>query len=106
MGWPTGPAELSTAQADYSEGTQQFLYRSMLGDAKAAGLAGVVQWTLWDFPRGSAGNKQKAALEEWFGLVRLDGSFKPAAADFRDSYPAPQLPSRTATDVRLTPRGR
>ena len=102
MGWPSGPSAESSAEATYDEATQQFLYRAMLGDAKAAGLAGVVQWTLWDFPVGSTSGYKAASHEEWFGLVRLDGSFKPAADDFRAGYPAPLLPSRTATDRPLT----
>ena len=36
------------------------------------------------------------------GLVRRDGSFKPAAADFRDMYKVPPLPSLTTSDLHLT----
>ncbi|HMA37186.1 MAG TPA: cellulase family glycosylhydrolase [Chloroflexia bacterium] len=103
MGWPTGPAAESQPGAEYSEAVQQYLYQSMLATARAGGLAGVVQWTLWDFPPGITNGYHYASHEEWFGLVRLDGSFKPAAADFRDGYPAPLLPSRTVSDVPLTP---
>jgi hypothetical protein len=102
MGWPTGPASESSPGAEYTEATQQYLYRSMLADARAAGLAGVLQWTLWDFPSGITNGYRFASHEEWFGLVRLDGTLKPAAADFRDGFQAPLLPSRTATDVPLT----
>jgi hypothetical protein len=101
MGWPTGPAQLSSPRATYDEATQLFLYRTMLADARAAGLAGVIQWTLWDNPPGDP-KTTKPSVEPWFGLVRLDGTFKPAAAEFRGAYPAQPLPSRTTTNVPLT----
>jgi hypothetical protein len=101
FGWPTGPAAESTAAATYDEPTQQGLYRTMLGAARAAGIAGMMQWTLWDYGK----NAPQRNYEAHFGLVRLDGSFKPAAADFRDGYPAPPLPSVTRTNVPLTPHG-
>jgi endo-1,4-beta-mannosidase len=102
MGWPTGPAELSRPNAVYDEATQQFLYRAMLADARASSLVGVAQWTLADNPLGTPEHYIEPTIESWFGLVRRDGSFKPAAAEFRDGYPAPLLPSRTATNLPLT----
>ncbi|HUS14475.1 MAG TPA: cellulase family glycosylhydrolase [Chloroflexia bacterium] len=102
MGWPTGPPELSRPEATYDEATQQFLYRTMLDEAASGPLAGVIQWTLQDNPLGTPTHYIKPTYESWFGLVRLDGSFKPAATDFRDRYPVPPLPSRTHTDVPLT----
>ena len=101
MGWPTGPPQLSGPKATYDEATQLFLYRTMLADAKASGLAGVIQWTLWDNPPGDP-ETAEPSIEPWFGLVRLDGTFKPAAAEFRGAYPAPPLPSRTYSNVPLT----
>jgi endo-1,4-beta-mannosidase len=103
MGWPTGPAELSTGAARYDEATQLFLYRSMLGDAKASSLVGVVQWMLWDYLPGYDRSKgDTLSYEPYFGLVRLDGSLKPAAAEFREAYRVSPLPSRTKTDFPLT----
>ena len=93
LGWPTGPAAESTAAATYDEATQQFLYRTMLGAARDAGIAGMMQWTLWDYGKDAPQHN----FEAYFGLTRLDGSFKPAAADFRDGYPAAPLPSVTHT---------
>jgi hypothetical protein len=101
MGWPTGPATLSSPQATYDEATQLFLYRTMLGDAKGSSLSGVIQWMLWDYPPRYGGDTT-LSYEPYFGLVRADGSFKPAAAEFRDAYPAQFLPSRTKTDLPLT----
>ena len=102
MGWPTGPGRLSTPQKRYDEATQQFLYQAMIRDVAANDIAGMVQWTLWDHPIGNPNHYIKPTIEAWFGLVRLDGTFKPAAGDFRDSYTVPLLPSTTHTDVPLT----
>jgi hypothetical protein len=102
MGWPSGPAELSRPNAVYDEATQQFLYRTMLADAKAGPLVGVVQWMLQDNPLGTTDHYIKPTIESWFGLVRRDGSLKPAAGDFRDAYPVRALPSSTTTTVPLT----
>ena len=102
MGWPTGPAELSRPNAVYDEATQQFLYRTMLRDARAGPLVGVIQWTLEDNPLGTREHYIAPTIESWFGLVRRDGSFKPAAADFRDGYVVAPLSSRTTTNVPLT----
>ncbi|HEX8221348.1 MAG TPA: cellulase family glycosylhydrolase [Chloroflexia bacterium] len=102
MGWPTGPGRLSTPQKRYDEPTQQFLYQAMIRDVAANDIAGMVQWTLWDHPLGNPNHYIKPNIEAWFGLVRLDGTFKPAAGDFRDSYSVPLLPSTTHTDVPLT----
>jgi hypothetical protein len=101
MGWPTGPADPTINPGNYNEATQQFLYHVMLGDAKASHLAGVMQWTLQDFPSGASTGYHGPSYEDWFGLVRTDGSLKPAAADFA-AYAAPILPSHTATNVPLT----
>jgi hypothetical protein len=78
-----------------------FLYKTMLGDVKSSALVGVVQWMLWDYP-ARYGAPETPTFEPFFGLVRADGSFKPAAAEFKDGYPVQPLPSRTRTDVPLT----
>lgn len=102
MGWPSGPASLSRPATVYDEPTQQFLYRAMLKDAKSNGIAGVIQWTLQDNPLGTPHHYIKPNIQSWFGLVRLDGSFKPAAADFRDGYTVVPLPSRSTSTLPLT----
>lgn len=100
MGWPTSPgAQTPTPGATYDEPTQTFLYTHMLADAKQSNIGGVVQWTLYDYTIGSSG--PLANYEEHFGLVRLDGSFKPAAGVFRDSYPARILPSASTSNLPL-----
>jgi hypothetical protein len=107
MGWPTSHGdEAPPPNADYSEATQTFLYRTMLQTSTQNDIAGVVQWTLYDFiPKSTTGNRY-ASFEEYFGLLRLDGSPKPAAAIFRENYPARALPSDTKTFEPLTPAGK
>ena len=102
MGWPSGPAKKSTAQATFDEATQNFLYTTMLRVATEQRIAGVAQYTLWDFPPGLTTGFKEAGIEENFGLVRLDGSFKPAAFIFRDQYSGRILPSVTITRYPLT----
>jgi hypothetical protein len=103
MGWPTGPAELSTANAIYDESRQQFVYRTVMAEAKASTLVGVIQWALQDNVHNDPRlTPTGPTFETWFGLVRNDGSFKPAAADFKDIYTVPPLPSSTRSDVPLT----
>ena len=102
MGWPTGPASLSKPEAVYDEPTQQFLYRVMLPEVSSNSLAGVIQWTLEDNPLGTPKHYIKPTTSAWFGLVRRDGSFKPAAADFRDMYKVLPLPSTTTSNLPLT----
>jgi hypothetical protein len=99
MGWPTSPgSQPPTPGAVYDEATQSFLYKSMLADSKALDIAGVMQWTLWDYAPGATVERN---FEEHFGLVRLDGSFKPAAQIFGEQYPAVPLGSDTRTNVPL-----
>ncbi|MEO8284930.1 MAG: cellulase family glycosylhydrolase [Chloroflexota bacterium] len=100
MGWPTGlGSEAPRENAVFDESTQSFLYKSMLGDSKQADIAGVVQWTLWDYWGGST--NLVPGHERYFGLVRPDGSFKPAASIFQSDYKARDLPSDTITSVPL-----
>jgi endo-1,4-beta-mannosidase len=100
MGWPTGLGdEKPRDNAVFDEPTQQFLYKSMLADSKGADIAGVLQWTLWDYWGGQTG--LVPGHERYFGLVRPDGSFKPAAQSFRDDYTVRPLPSETHSNVPL-----
>ena len=102
MGWPTGPASLSKPAAVYDEATQEFLYKTMLSVVAKSSLVGVLQWTLEDNPLGTAKHYIKPNSSAWFGLVRRDGSFKPAAIDFQDMYKVVPLPSRTTSNLPLT----
>jgi hypothetical protein len=100
MGWPTSPGtKAPTPNATYDEPTQQFLYTTMLQTSRDANIAGVLQWTLWDFAPAST---LRADFQEHFGLVRRDGSLKPAASVFKVGYSGRVLPSDTRTYVPLT----
>ena len=100
MGWPTSTGgEPARPGATFDEATQNFLYTSMLNDAKAANIGGVLQWTLFDFDDSKA--HLVVGFERYFGLFRRDGIAKPAAAIFKDNYTAPPLYSDTKTDVPL-----
>jgi hypothetical protein len=100
MGWPTALGdEPPRPNAVFDEPTQTFLYKSMLADSKRADIAGVIQWTLWDYWGGETA--LVPGHERFFGLVRPDGSLKPAADVFKNDYVARDLPSDTHTSVPL-----
>lgn len=100
-GWPTGP-EVS----NYNEPTQRFLYSLAVQAVQQQNITGFLQWTLYDYTPGTSGgnpNDPNAAHldEDYFGLIRTDGSFKPAADVFK-SYSTIGLPSSTQTNAPLT----
>ena len=103
MGWPTSPGHKpNPPDVTYDENTQNYLYKTMLRASKTADIAGVVQWTLWDYKIGSTTTDSRGSFEEHFGLVRLDGSLKPAADIFKNDYTARLLPSDSKSNVPLT----
>jgi hypothetical protein len=99
IGWPTGPCGMDPM---FNETQQVVLYREMLGAATANGLDGVLAWVLWDFPPDSSAGGGVESEQDHFGLLRLDGSPKPAAALFRDGYTATLLSSVTTSALPLT----
>jgi hypothetical protein len=62
-----------------TEAEQDRLYAIVLEAAEKARVAGVLPWCLHDYPIGNPN-------ESHFGLVRADGSLKPAAARLRETY--------------------
>ena len=101
-GWPSGPA---CQQPEYSEERQVFLYDIMVKAGQKHDIAGMMQWMLWDLAPSSG----QETHEGYFGLLRRDGSWKPAMPVFRDSWPgqqsavkAPPLSSQTRTNLPLT----
>jgi hypothetical protein len=81
-----------------SEDTQADLYRDVLYTAHQEGILHLGQWTLYDFPEGTAQCNPAApasCAERHFGLYRLDGSPKPAAQVLRDAFHG-QFPSSPA----------
>jgi hypothetical protein len=105
-GWPSGPP---CQQPDYSEGRQTLLYDMMIKTASGADLAGLLQWQLWDLKPGASAGNGVETHEDYFGLLRRDGAWKPAMPIFRDGWPgtgastpAPPLPSVTKSNLPLT----
>lgn len=108
MGWPTSPGAVPAPPgAVFDEATQNYLYTTMLKASKEGDIAGVMQWTLWDYRhRSTVREDQLPNYEEHFGLVRTDGTFKPAADIFKNDYTGRALPSDTRTWEPLTPAGK
>ena len=94
FGWPTGPG----CMENYSETTQVRLYRAVLDAAKDR-TSGVVAWTLRDYDAGPTDRWD--TFEDNFGLIRPDGSLKPAA-QLLQAIGVPPLPSVTVTTNELT----
>jgi hypothetical protein len=94
FGWPTGPG----CMENYSETTQVRLYQAVLDAAKNR-TSGVVAWTLRDYDAGPTDRWD--TFEDNFGLIRPDGSLKPAAQLFQ-AIAVPALPSHMVTTAPLT----
>ncbi len=94
FGWPTGPG----CMENYTETTQVRLYQAVLDAAKDR-TSGVVAWTLRDYDAGPTDRWD--TFEDNFGLIRPDGSLKPAAL-LLQAINVPPLPSATVTDQPLT----
>ncbi|MDQ6693116.1 MAG: cellulase family glycosylhydrolase [Chloroflexota bacterium] len=109
-GWPTGPP---CQTPDYSESRQSVLYSIMVKAARDADMAGLLQWQLWDLPPGISSGQGKETNEDYFGLLRRDGTWKPAMSLLRDGWPgagapisASPLPSSTTSGLSLTAQPR
>jgi hypothetical protein len=105
-GWPTGPP---CTLPEYNEQHQTLLYDLMVKAAVKGDLAGLLQWQLWDFQPGASYGEGKETYEDYFGLLRRDGTWKPAMPLFRDGWPGPQsvvpappLPGLTTTHLPIT----
>jgi hypothetical protein len=94
FGWPTGPG----CMENYSETTQVRLYQAVLDAAKDR-TSGVVAWTLRDYDAGPTDRWDP--FEDNFGLIRPDGSLKPAA-QLMQAINVPPLPSTMVTNKPLT----
>ncbi|MBF6614190.1 MAG: cellulase family glycosylhydrolase [Chloroflexi bacterium] len=105
-GWPTGPV---CTDPTYSEKQQTYLYNLMVKGAQKGDLSGMLMWQLWDFRPGASMGAGRETNEDFYGLLRRDGSWKPAMTVFRDGWPgsqsttqAVQLPSRSTSSLPLT----
>jgi hypothetical protein len=83
---------------NYTEAQQDAVYQTTLAAAQGR-VAGVLAWTLRDYDPGPT--RRWETREEHYGLVRPDGSLKPAAIHLRD-YPAAPLPSSVKTTLPLS----
>jgi hypothetical protein len=85
-----GEAGYSTSKEDASptnehEAYQAFWYRIVDCAARAAGLPPVAPWILYDFPPTASASRLPVA-EYGFGLLRSDGSPKPAVATLSEAF--------------------
>lgn len=67
-----------------TEAEQLWRYQQILKAAEQEQIAGVVAWCLHEYPTEETG--WLTPDESQFGLVRLDGSLKPAAVFLRDTF--------------------
>jgi WD40 repeat protein len=88
FGWPSAPTEISK---DYSEAEQANEFQTKLETITRQNLAGGLAWSLWDFTPSSLLNLKKDVQQQFFGLVRLDGSVKPAGKIWQNAYPGTDL---------------
>jgi endo-1,4-beta-mannosidase len=80
-----GPAwQDRLGSAPGSEAEQALLYGLILNAAERYRLAGTMSWCLLSFPAQDQGFL--TPQESMFGMVRLDGSLKPAAILLRETY--------------------
>ena len=119
-GWPTGPPAPTRCM---SQSQQNLLYTLIIEGAVKHDIAGMLNWQLWDLQPGISMGSGRESNEDYYGLLRRDGTWKPAMHLFRDGWPgasatvsAPALPSRTtsnpafhqaapATDAHRSPLG-
>lgn len=111
FGWPSGPTELNS---DYSEAAQAQRVQTTLDEITKLNIDGGLAWMLWDFMPDSIINLRPNITEQYFGFVRVDGSLKPAAQIWQQSYQPSSLavanpanapnPSVRAVDPNLYPQ--
>ena len=78
FGWPSydGYGITEEMQASY--------YKGIFDASDKLGVAGIMPWCLWDYPVDLDWSGTGDHSEEHYGLLRVDGSWKPAAHAFRD----------------------
>ncbi|HEX2914594.1 MAG TPA: cellulase family glycosylhydrolase [Chloroflexia bacterium] len=96
-GWPTGPLSLDPA---FTEAQQEKVYRMAVETVKQQNLAGMVSWMQNDIIPQTLINLDDK--QNYYGLIRRNGTLKPAALVFRDGFEAAPLPSTTTSNLPLT----
>ena len=98
-GWPTGPI----FAPDFTETIQLQKYQKTLKVASDDHIAGVLQWELYDID--PIGAPPWDDIGNYYGLVRRNGTLKPAATLWQTAYTAAALPpAATVTNLPLTHR--
>ncbi|MEJ2209110.1 MAG: cellulase family glycosylhydrolase [Anaerolineae bacterium] len=94
--------EFGTNTYHVSEASQAYLYRDVLYHANQKQVVHLGAWTLYDFPEGVAQCTPDPApdTERYFGLYRLDGTPKPAAAVLKRAFHG-DFPQTPVPDVML-----
>jgi hypothetical protein len=75
--------EFGTSTTLCSEENQAHYYRSVLFSSLINGAEGALSWCLNDFDTEHMRPYSHHAFEEHFGIIRTDGTSKPAALEFR-----------------------
>lgn len=98
-GLPAGAASMAAYQAHYHQVVEQA--------ARSLRLAAAAPWTLYDFPRLAIPGRQQPA-QYAFGLLRPDGTSKPAAATIRRLFRSGRISQNFNNDFGqsvITPGG-
>lgn len=90
-GWPSGPI----FAPDFTEEIQTAKYRQTLESAKVHNISGVFQWAFFDIE--PVGLPPWEDINNYYGLIRRNGTAKPAYEIWRANYTAPKLPAAGTT---------
>ena len=78
FGWPTWEG------IGITENMQAHYYRGIFDECDRASVAGITSWCLWDYTVDLDWKGSGDHSEEHYGLLRVDGSWKPSAQAFHD----------------------
>lgn len=96
-GWPTGPAR---GDPNFTDAQQLQVYQLAFQKMQQLNLVGVMGWTLRDeVPVGLINLED---YQNYYGIIRRNGTLKPAALFFKNSLQVAPLPSTTQTSLALT----
>ncbi len=96
FGFPSATgSEKTAAEREAALEKQLSITRWVLQGAEAARIAGVMNWCAFEFAPEWMGASEKS-----FGVIRLDGSLKPAGIVLRDTYARWKTQSPASWDAR------
>ena len=100
-GWPTGPA---THDPHFTEAEQLKVWQLAMQTVVQQNLVGVLGWVLRDqVPNGLISPDDN---QYYYGVIRRNGTLKPAALAFRSGFAVEPLPSVTTSALPLTAQPR